>query len=109
VRAEGADMQTDARAAWDAELDAFEARVVAVEAALAAGDWEPARPWTPPVHLETVRPDVDQVVRVRALAARADAARLALREALADVGNELGAARRQRSAARSYLRADVNR
>ena len=101
--------RTDAGAAWDAELDDFEARLDVVEASLASGGWDTAKPWVPPVHLETVRPDATQLARLRALTERADAARDALRHELAEVAKQMGSRRQQTSAARQYLRAEVHR
>jgi hypothetical protein len=101
--------RSDAGAAWDAELDDFEARLDAVEASLASGGWEIAKPWVPPVHLETAKPDAAQLERLRALTARGDAARDALRHGLAEVARQMGSRRQQTSAARQYLRAEVHR
>jgi hypothetical protein len=101
--------RSDAGAAWDAELDDFEARLEVVEASLASGGWEIAKPWVPPVHLETLQPDAAQLERLRALTERADVVRDALRHELADVAKQMGSRRQQTSAAREYLRAEVHR
>ena len=101
--------RSDAGAAWDAELDDFAARLDVLEASLASGGWDTEKPWVPPVHLETVRPNAAQVERLRALTERADVVRDALRLELAEVAKAMSSRRSQTSAAREYLRAEVHR